>query len=997
MNTKEKNKGLSIVLSIVLILLFICIGVAINNEPIVNAENIVSTELCQVPLTYSISNGEVTITGYDLEIMRTFSEEQKSNLEIVIPATIENSPVTKIKERAFDLLMTSIDPREYRFISLDFSGATNLKSIESAAFRQCSMVKNRFNLPDSLEVIGDNAFNFCGGTIINMPASLTHIGEQAFANCHFVNVVFPDTLTYIGDRAFNSSWITNAFLPNKTGVTYGTEIFKNVRGMVHEFILLAPTKELYEEFSKQEHNLSTHKLTYETIVTFDTQNGDKIEQTKLFGYPLNYYKSRENNWTVDYSYTLPTANRDEHKFSGWATSMDNASIDVTTVVHDAATYYAQYEILTFKSDFIQGIGYVIKGYTGAYLNSQVGQGITDIQIEIPENYDDGINGINNVVEIGKEAFYTGTSTDYKFVSLDLTKALYLTGIGESAFYECTDIKSKLLFPDSLKTIGKNAFNKCYGFTGSLIIPDSVTTIDGGAFYECSSLDGTLKLPENENFTKISEYAFQNCIGLIGELLIPNSVYEISRNAFFNCIGFSKLTLPINDNFKQIGDYAFQLCNSLTGVLNIPNSVNKMNVNAFYDCSKLETVYLPNVQGLEWESTTFGNVKCPIVADNKNLYEVYRNNDKMANLNNLTYVSDITFNPGEGALTGNSSQTKLYGYPLAYEKNVDSLIWSYNNEYALPTAMLSGYIFDGFLVSEEIGLVNRDTIVIDNPIYLASYTKIALTHIEIATQPNKVTYKAFETFNKDGIVVKAYFNDNTEKEVTDYIIEYSDGNNCFCFGDTYITIVYTEEGISARVQQSVSVEKISLSIPTIKGDYVYDGDWQTVTLENFDESTMTLNNNTRLNAGRQKVIVSLKDKVNYKWLDVSSDDITLEWIIETIKVVQPKENNALFTYTGSSQTYYLESNNAYIITNNVKVDAGSYIVEVTLKNEGDIINYEWVNGGHNSLSFDFIIDRAVAEKPVIANTYTYNGSKITANVVTTEKYRTMKRLTPVHIR
>lgn len=981
MNTKEKISVLLMALTLVLVILCAGGGVTVNNT--VNAEPLAVAERSNVPLLYSSYDGKVTVTGIDSDAVSNLTEEDKKNMKIVIPATIDGEPVINIESWAFrDISSSGIKVRE-----LDLGGAVNLESIGEEAFERCTSITDVLIFPDNLITIGDRAFNSSGVVINSLPKSLQYIGNRAFYGCIMFDCIeIPDSVVHIGDYAFADISISNietVWLPKNKNTVYGRDIFDGLIGADNPTpIIVAPSKELYSEFSSSSHNLAKYNLTYETTVTFVVQNGEKIEQTKIFGFPLNYTKSFY--WRQDDRYWFPTASKVDHRFLRW-TDATLKSIDTNTVVTDNPTYYAEYEMLTFKSEFIQGKGYVINGFTSTYLNSQIEQNIKDIRIEIPAQYDDGINGTNNVVEIGKQAFFIEETTDYKFVSLDLTQAVYLTGIGESAFYECADIKSELLFPDSLTTIGRNAFNKCSGFIGSLIIPNSVTTIEWGAFYGCSMLDGTLKLPENDSFTKIGEYAFQNCTGLRGELLIPNSVYEISTNAFLNCPGFNKLTLPTNTQFKEIGKHAFQLCSGLTGVLNIPNSVNKINDNAFYDCSKLETIYLPNAQDLLWTKTSFGNVTCPIIAYDKGLYEEYRKNTDMAALNNLTYVSKVTFNANGGILSGTSVQEKLCGFPLAYEKNFATLVWSYNSEYNLPTVELSGYIFNGFLNSEENTSIDMNTIVVEEPTYTASYTKIAVTRIEIVSEPGKVNYTAFDTFIRDGMVVKAYYNNGTEKEVASYIIEYSSGNESLRFGDTFVTIVYIEDGVNASVQQEITVEKISLIAPTIAGDYVYNSFLQTVSLNNYDEKTMTLTNNTRLNAGRQEVTVSLKDTNNYKWQDANSEDIALEWIIQTLKVEKPEENNAHFTYTGSAQTYHLEPNNAYTVRNNVQIEAGNYTVEVILKNENDTVNYEWVGEGHETLTFEFIIDRQNVEKPVIANIYTYNGSEITANVVTTEKY------------
>ena len=76
----------------------------------------------------------------------------------------------------------------------------------------------------------------------------------------------------------------------------------------------------------------------------------------------------------------------------------------------------------------------------------------------------------------------------------------------------------------------------------------------------------------------------------------------------------------------------------------------------------------------------------------------------------------------------------------------------------------------------------------------------------------------------------------------------------------------------------TVAKAKLTKPSISGTYTYTGVEQTVSLANFDASTMSVTNNKRTNAGTQNVVVSLKDTANYEWADGTITDVTLSWTI-----------------------------------------------------------------------------------------------------------------------
>lgn len=81
----------------------------------------------------------------------------------------------------------------------------DIRRIGSYAFASMSTLTEVPELPLTLKIIDDHAFNGCPfiGNLI-LPDSLEVIGEMAFASCHGLNgsLVIPDAVTQIGDYAF---------------------------------------------------------------------------------------------------------------------------------------------------------------------------------------------------------------------------------------------------------------------------------------------------------------------------------------------------------------------------------------------------------------------------------------------------------------------------------------------------------------------------------------------------------------------------------------------------------------------------------------------------------------------------------------------------------------------------------------------------------------------------------------------------------------------------
>ena len=81
----------------------------------------------------------------------------------------------------------------------------------------------------------------------------------------------------------------------------------------------------------------------------------------------------------------------------------------------------------------------------------------------------------------------------------------------------------------------------------------------------------------------------------------------------------------------------------------------------------------------------------------------------------------------------------------------------------------------------------------------------LDHIAVTTPPNKTAYKYGETFQPAGMVVTAYYTDETSRTVTGYT--YSP-TGALATGNTTITVSYAEGGVTKTDTQAITVTAIS---------------------------------------------------------------------------------------------------------------------------------------------------------------------------------------------
>ena len=182
-------------------------------------------------LTYTTTNGEVTITDCDTD----------ATGELVIPNTIDGNPVTSIGSNAF-----------YYCSSLTSITIPNsVTSIGEVAFYNCSSLTS-ITIPDSVTSIERYTFWNCSSlTSITIPDSVTSIGNRAFWNCtSLTSIMIPDSVTTIGYRAFDScTSLTSITIPDSLthigrGVFVGTPtVFTEVENI--NFLLGREAKRAY--------------------------------------------------------------------------------------------------------------------------------------------------------------------------------------------------------------------------------------------------------------------------------------------------------------------------------------------------------------------------------------------------------------------------------------------------------------------------------------------------------------------------------------------------------------------------------------------------------------------------------------------------------------------------------------------------------------------------------------------------------------------------------
>lgn len=259
--------------------------------------------------------------------------------------------------------------------------------------------------------------------------------------------------------------------------------------------------------------------------------------------------------------------------------------------------------------------------------------------------------------------------------------------------------------------------------------------------------------------------------------------------------------------------------------------------------------------------------------------------------------------------------------------------------------------------------------------------IKLESIAITTPPDNITYLPGEVFDPAGMVVTASYSNGATLTATGWTYSPS---GALPEGTSEVEIIYTEAGVTKTAVQAITVERGTISVPTVSGSLTYNGQAQSPTLTGYDADKMVLSGDTSgTNAGSYTAVVT--PTAQYKRADGSTEAKDIQWSIAkaTPSITFDPASVSLDTSTTSQEVAVsytgdgvlsAQSNNSGVATASLSgnmltvdgVDTGSTTITVSAS-EGT--NYTAASASLSvAVQFAIIIPAVPSQK----GTLTYNG-------------------------
>ena len=411
-------------------------------------------------------------------------------------------------------------------------------------------------IPNTVTILGNQAFRGASLSDFVIPDWITHIGERAFWDSSLSSVKIPGSVASIGRFAF--TWcnnLTTVTIENKVPLAIEENTFSNRANI--DLIVPVGSVGLYKvaNYWKDFKSIKDTEGNTEPAATpiSLTLNVETAGTLPTLISEIDRYLTTELTLTgnlngTDFRLIREMAGND---YLGQPTNGVLKKLDISgaTIVEGGEMYVDADEVWSSHGSYAH--------WGGDYFHFNTQQ-----------------NVLGNAMFAGCE----------KLVEIVLPKSI--TSIGNLAFFDCMNLES-LVIPDNVSSIGEDVFVECNKLSGVSVAEGNQTF---SAPANCNVLmEGTTLriafanpvIPEGT--TAIGANAFRSYYGN-ADFVVPEGVVSIGNNAF----GWSNIkSISLPSTLKRIESFAFQLTQLES--ITIPASVEFIGMRILNHCSNLTTI------------------------------------------------------------------------------------------------------------------------------------------------------------------------------------------------------------------------------------------------------------------------------------------------------------------------------------------------------------------------------------------------------------------------
>lgn len=527
-----------------------------------------------------MSDGMFKYAIYDNSYLEITKVLNSSNTKVTIPDSYNGLPIKNIGEKVFydNTNLTEV-----------IIGA-NVENIKDNAFYSCtslSKVEFKDRVATTLD-IGDYSFFKCYSLkSITFPEGTRSIGKKAFDMSSKDNggfegdLILPETLEVLGENAFHYNHITSVNIPDSV-VTFGESPFLACDSL--QTIKLGANRSTfnyYECICKSDLDSFANYVVDETNQYFKAVDGILYshDQTILVSVPCNNYKNNIEDLSTLLEFVVPESviTIGDHAFYDCAGYSKITLGTNVTEIDDYGLYSTTAAEVIFNSK-LERIGKYGMSYNGTR-SSQTSVVLPD-SVKIVDDY-----AFANCNKFTSFTFGAGIEQLGMYIFKSATN---LNKTGAIKFSKnSTMVNDDGYIYDKDKTV--LYYNLATTSSTSYTLPSTVKEINGGVFYSNTKLK-TLTIPSNSVLETIGMQAFYGMTNLACAISLPSTLKTIGDQAFQNCKKVTKFTFANSDNLISIGLNAFSTCSLATfDGLTLGPSLEYVGKTAFISCAKLTSV------------------------------------------------------------------------------------------------------------------------------------------------------------------------------------------------------------------------------------------------------------------------------------------------------------------------------------------------------------------------------------------------------------------------